>query len=84
MEECESVPNYTLMSYIYPDSSQSVNFDAKTFAFLWNVLPEDNPAHEFLTITSSTAKCSKGYRIVVHILCQVPVNCLQNAENVCV
>ena len=24
-----------------------VNFDAKMFSFLWNVLPEDNPALEF-------------------------------------
>jgi len=24
-----------------------VNFDAKKFSFLWNVLPEDNPVLEF-------------------------------------
>ena len=45
--ECESLPKYTLMSYVYPDSSQFVNFDAKTFSFLWNVLLEDNPLLEF-------------------------------------
>ena len=35
------------MSYVYPDSSQSVNFDDEMFSFLWNVLPEDNAALEF-------------------------------------
>jgi len=42
MAECKSLPKYTLMSYVYPDSSEFVNFDAETFSFLWNVLPEDN------------------------------------------
>ena len=45
--ECESLLKYTLMSYVHPDSSEFVNFDAETFSFLWNVLPEDNPAFEF-------------------------------------
>ena len=27
--------------------TQFVNFDAETFSFLWNILPEDNPALEF-------------------------------------
>ena len=45
--QCESVPKYTLMSYVYPGSSKFVNFDAETCSFLWNVLPEDNPALEF-------------------------------------
>ena len=27
--------------------TEFVNFDAETFSFLWNVLPEDNPALEF-------------------------------------
>ena len=26
---------------------QFVNFDAKTFSFLWNILPKDNPAPLF-------------------------------------
>ena len=28
-------------------NTEFVNFDADTFSFLWNVLPEDNPALEF-------------------------------------
>ena len=44
--ERESLPKYTFMSYVYPDSSQFVNFDAETFSFLWNVLPKDNPSLE--------------------------------------
>ena len=42
--ERESLPKYNLMSYVYPDSSQFVNFDAKTFPFLGNILPENNSA----------------------------------------
>ena len=38
--ERESLPKYTFMS-------QFVNFDAKTFPFLGNELPENNPALEF-------------------------------------
>ena len=37
--ERESLPKYTLMSYVYPD--------AKTFPFLGNILPENNSALEF-------------------------------------
>ena len=37
--------------------TEFVNFDAETFSFLWNVLPEDNPALEF-------------YIYLVH--CQIP------------
>ena len=45
--ERKSLPKYTFMSYVYPNSSQFVNFDAKTFPFLGNVLSENNPALEF-------------------------------------
>ena len=41
LAERESLPKYTFMSYVY------VNFDAKTFPLLGNVLPENNPALEF-------------------------------------
>jgi len=30
--ECESLPKFTLMSYVYPDSSEFVNFYAKMFS----------------------------------------------------
>ena len=46
--ECESLSKYTLMSYVYPIFiKEFVSFDAEIFSFLWNVLPEDNPAIEF-------------------------------------
>ena len=45
VSEYESVPNYTLMLYVY--ITEFVNFDDEMFSFLWNMLPEDNPALEF-------------------------------------
>ena len=45
--ECESLPKYTLMSYVYRFITEFVNFDVETFCFLWNLLPEDNPALKF-------------------------------------
>ena len=45
--ERESLPKYTLMSYVYRFIAEFVNFEAETFSFLWNVLPEDNLSLEF-------------------------------------
>jgi len=45
--ECNSLPKYTLMSYVYRDSSQSLLILMLKLSFLWNVLPEGNPAFEF-------------------------------------
>ena len=61
--ECESLPKYTLMSHVFPDSSQSLNFDANMLSFLWNVLPEDNPALEFYSYLIHCQMLWGGYRI---------------------
>jgi len=45
--DCESLSKYTLMSHVYTDSSRSFwILLPKTFIFLGNVLPEDNPSLE--------------------------------------
>ena len=45
--ECDSISKYTLVSYVYPDSSQNLLILMLKISFLWNVLPEDNSALEF-------------------------------------
>ena len=72
--ERESLPKDTFMSHVYSDSSHSfINFDAKTFPFLGNVLPENNPALEFY-----------NYRIHCEMLrgvVQLRVSLLQGVED---
>jgi len=58
--ECESLPKYTLMSYVYPDSSQSLQIlMPKHFIFFGIYCLKITLPLNF-TITSSTAKCSEG------------------------
>ena len=70
MAECDSLSKYTLMSYVYSDSSQSLLILMLKLSFLWHVLPEDNPALEFYNYLAHCQMLGRVIEFSISLLIQ--------------